>query len=187
MTLRTNAPYRHVALIDASGVSAEFDALSRVIPTIDFAHHEIHEGDSFFVLDYIDLTNGQVYDIQIATPDSADLAHMTFTFQSEAEATIIFYEAITATGGTPITAYNHYRDSATVAGVVLAHTPSVSNTGTRLVGWIQGSGKTSGGGATSRNEFILKRNKKYLLRITNSTTSNNWFQYALDWYEHGPE
>ncbi|MDA3802827.1 MAG: hypothetical protein PF488_02935 [Patescibacteria group bacterium] len=45
-------------------------------------------------------------------------------------------------------------------------------------------GKQAGGTVRANNEVVLKRNTKYLIRITNDTTSDNWVNYLADWYEH---
>lgn len=56
--------------------------------------------------------------------------------------------------------------------------------GTRLYVKKLGSNKAIGGTANRADEFILKDNIKYLLRITNDTVSNNWVNVNIDYYVH---
>jgi hypothetical protein len=42
----------------------------------------------------------------------------------------------------------------------------------------------TGGSVDRSDEVILKPNTKYLLRITNLSTSNNDINVGMTWYEH---
>jgi hypothetical protein len=65
------------------------------------------------------------------------------------------------------------------------HTPTVGATGTTVIReWHIGSGRSVGGGDRATQEFILKQNTKYLIRINNQTTNNNYMALKLSWYEH---
>ena len=62
--------------------------------------------------------------------------------------------------------------------------PTISAPGTLLTRRYVGSGKSSGGGTRDNNEFILKQNTAYLLRITEGNVANTNINWELDWYEH---
>lgn len=94
------------------------------------------------------------------------------------------YEGITSTEGTGITEFNRNRNSATEATCVVVHTPTVSNTGTLLRTKHFGTGKTAGVETHENDEWVLKQNTKYLIRLTNATTSANYCTLVLNWYEH---
>jgi hypothetical protein len=178
ITARTGASTYQVPLIDVA---------THVIKTIDNAHSEIHDGDAFFRKDWLDLTNGQVYDILCVTPDTARYAHIVVEFASELESNIKVYEGATASNnGTAITVFNRNRNSATNSTTLLYHTPTVAGgaEGTNIANYKIGSSRAVGGNEGSRLEIILKRNTKYLIRITNDTANANWFAFLADWYEH---
>ena len=163
------------------------DTISGAPITIPFEHHEIHEGDAFTASYAADLTNGQVFDILIVTPDSADLAHFVWAVDFELEGHVSIYEAPTATqAANPIVAYNRNRNGTPAAAtVVVTHSPTAVTVGTTLIRDAHaGAGKILSGSRADGREFILKANTKYLMRITNATANPNWISVWLDWYEH---
>lgn len=161
------------------------DPSTEAMPTVEYAHHEIHEGDHYFVKGWMDLTNGQVFDFLATTPDTLKWAHMLVEFGAEAESNITIYEGTTTSAdGTPVTAVNRDRNSSNTAGLVITHTPTVTGVGTQIASYKMGSMQKSGGTVRANAELILKQNTKYLIRITNDTALNNWLDYLADWYEH---
>ena len=95
------------------------------------------------------------------------------------------YEAVTTSNnGTTLDVFNRDRNSGSTATIIAFHTPTVTGTGTRIRCWHAGSGRNFGGGDRGSHEFILKQNTKYLFRITNATTNNNFMALKIDWYEH---
>lgn len=161
------------------------DFTTNAVNTVDYAHHEIHGGKHFFVKNWIDLTNGQVLDFLFVTADTLAWAHMIVHFNFQAEANVAIYEdTVVSANGTAVTSYNRNRNSANVAGALVYSTPTVTSVGTLLSAYKAGSGKAVGGEARGSAELVLKQNSQYLIRVTNDTTSNNWFDYLADWYEH---
>jgi hypothetical protein len=160
------------------------DTITHSLQYVDYAHHEIHSGSSFTVCHTADIGNGANMDVQITTPNTTTWAHLVYEFEGESEFDFNIYEAPTTTGGTTLDIFNRNRNSAATSTLSAVHTPSVSGTGTRINCFHAGSGKTIGGGDRGTHEFILKQNTKYLFRITNSTTNNNYMSLKLDWYEH---
>lgn len=177
--------YKRVELDDGLGNTIGVDKATRSIQTIDYAHHEIHEGDHYFVKGWMDLTNAQVFDFLATTPDTLKWAHMLVEFSAEAESHITIYEGTTTSAdGTAVTAVNRDRNSSNTAGLVVTHTPTITGVGTQIASYKMGSSQKTGGTVRANAELILKQNTKYLIRITNDTALNNWFDYLADWYEH---
>lgn len=168
-----------------TGIPLLIDPSTEAMPIVDYAHHEIHEGDHYFIKGWMDLTNAQVFDFLATTPDTLKWAHMVVAFSSEAESHITIYEGTTTSAdGTAVTAVNRNRNSSNTPGVVVTHTPTVTGVGTQIASYKMGSMQKAGGEVRGNNELVLKQNTKYLIRITNDTALNNWFDYLADWYEH---
>lgn len=157
------------------------------VVTIDYAHHEIHEGKHFVASDTVDLGNGAARNYIIISPDSTVEPHVVFNVISESETDIVEYETVTyAAPGTGIAAINRNRRSSNVATTLIYHTPTspvtTSATTIRTIHW--GSGRGVGGDGRGSYEFILKRNTAYMVTVTNATSSNNYISFWVDWYEH---
>lgn len=177
ITGQTNGTYRNVRLDEVTGY----------LTFIDVFHHHTHAGEAFISGDLIDLGNGAIRDILIVTPNTTYWAHMFITITTESETDLKVYEGTTASNnGTAITAFNKDRNSTSVATTLIFHTPTVApgSEGVMLPPMHWGSGKGVGGGERSSEEWVLKQNTKYLLRITNATTSANQTNTILRWYEH---
>lgn len=165
--------------------------------TMPVEHHEIHCGDSYECSYITDLSNGGVLDVLIIVPneglsethpgDSQETKqyHFKGTIATEAEATIEFFEGVTVSAnGTALDVYCRNRNFSAGDEIDMYHTPTVTGTGTRLVVAKSGSGRTVGGTVSRSDEFILKDNTMYLLRITNDVTTNEWVSVELNYYVH---
>ena len=165
----------------------KLDRATNSFQTITYEHHEIHAGSSFTADYTVELGNGAVIDILVVTPNTTKWAHMVYTVLCELETDMKIYEGATASNnGTGLTEFNRDRNSATAATTTAFHTPTVAGgaEGTLLRTKHFGTGRTAGAEAHDAHEWILKQNTKYLVRITNATTSNNWITIILNWYEH---
>jgi len=152
-------------------------------------HHEIHEGEHFFIQNYTKVGNVGVLNHTFLT--GAKDAHMTFEI-SGADAGFILQVYEGATGdsdGTVITPLNNKRDSLLASTVYMRENPA--NTAVTTATLIR-QGRFGAGGAVSTrvagnvqrgNEVILKKATKYLVRITNLSTSDNNINYTYQWYE----
>jgi len=160
-------------------------------------HHEIHCGDSYEMSYITDLGNGGVLDILIVVPNeelsetnpgdsqSTKQYHLKGIVSTEAEATIEFFEDTeVSANGTAIDVYCRNRNYSSGDEIDIYHTPTVTTTGTRLVIAKSGSGRSVGGTLGRSDEFILKDNTNYLLRISNNVTTNEWVSVSLDYYVH---
>ena len=162
------------------------DASTNSLQTISYEHHEIHSGSSFTTSYIADIANGANLDLLVVTPDSTAYAHLVYEVDVEKETQLMIYEAVTATAGDAVVAYNRNRvGTPDAATVVVTSTPTGITEGTTILrSRHMGSGKTIGGGDRGTHEFVLKPNTKYLFRLTNSTTSDNYMSVTLNWYEH---
>lgn len=163
------------------------DTLYAGAPVVmDVEHHEIHCGDSFVVTRSVDLGNGATDTLIINVPNEAvKLYHMTININTESESDFNIYEgATTAADGTTLTSYNRNRNNALTSSLVITHTPTTPSGGTLIYTEHWGAGKSSGGETRGQQEFILKNNTKYRVTITNSTTTNNYVSWKLNYYIH---
>ena len=169
---------------------AMVDGTTLSMKTIDYVHHEIHDGDFFSYTSTQDLTNGQVASFVVVTPNTTRWAHFGFSLSAESEFTLDMYEDATpAANGTLVTApvvINDNRNNATLHTTHIYHTPTLGggSKGTIIKKWHSGSGKQVGGSAGTTEELILKQNTKYWFDITNMTANNNFISWLVGWYEH---
>jgi hypothetical protein len=160
------------------------DALSGKLITIEYEHAQIHEGNMFTVLEVTDLGNGATRDLFVISPKTTRSAHLVWEIEHELETSISFYKDTTYSDiGTEVTSYNRNGNSYKVATTKVYHTPTVTDVGTLIATIQQGDGKKAGGSDRLANEFVLKQNTVYLVRITNLTANNNLIGVKLNWYE----
>lgn len=176
-----------------AGMLASFEAvkdpLTMLVGVIDTEHHEIHEGHHYFIQNYIEVAGSGVLNHTFLT--GAKDVHMTFSV-SGADAGLILQTYEGATGddnGTSITPLNNKRASTNLSTVTVRENP----TNTAVVGatLLRATRIGTGGAVAQRvagniqrgNEAILKKNTKYLIRITNLSSSANNISYDYSWYE----
>ena len=161
-------------------------------------HHEIHCGDSYEMSTIGDLGNGGVIDIIIIVPDEGVIDgdntgldqtikqyHFQGTIETESESTVEFYEGVkVSANGTLLDVFNRNRNSTNADELLMYSDATVIDTGTRLAIHKIGSGRATGGMQSRSDEFILKNDSIYLLRITNNVTTNNYYDVYLNYYVH---
>ncbi len=149
-------------------------------------HHEIHCGDSYELGRIVNLVNGASTDILIIVPNEAvKRFHFIWSLEAEGEATATLYEGATVSAnGTALSIFNRERNSSNVDYLGAYHTPTVTGTGTAIEQHKVGSGNKVGGSAGRADEWILKNNTTYLLRVANETAVNNWVDIKCDYYVH---
>lgn len=159
------------------------DPVSEIpVVVIDYAHHEIHEGEGRVLRNYIDLTNGQIYNIGFISTTGSYM-HLILAFGAEAESHVELWEGATfSASGSPVTPVNRNRFQADEADAKWFAGVTVAVSGTFLAAWKMGSGKNSSGEALERAEWILKKGTPYFIRLVNDTSSNNWLLYDIDYY-----
>jgi hypothetical protein len=154
--------------------------------TIDAVHAAVHTGDHFTAVYSATKNAAQSLDMCIITPDVDKEWHIIFTTSASDAGTLYLYkDSILADSGTAVTPANNNFNSATLPEATVGHTPTVTAVGTIVEQYNLGatSGPVRFGGTSSaRNEYILKRNSKYLVRYT-ATNNNTVISHIMAWYE----
>lgn len=142
--------------------------------TIDHAHHEIHEGDYWFADDIsTSLNSGGVYEWLLVTPNEDNFLHSLPQLVGTGEFETQSYEGVTTTtNGTEIALINRNRQIGGTTTFKFYKAPTGADiTGAILVRSVRvGSGKAIGD-ARSESELILKKNTKYLIRVTSRASA----------------
>lgn len=175
----------------------EFDPLFNAPLSIDIAHHEVHEGDSFslFVRE-VGVADTETVEILIQAPAVASPQKRIHLIAEHAASTAYLFDIVSgatySSGGAAATAVNRLGGSVKTTALQAAYTgttaANIATGGTPSTIWgeLLGAGKTAGGGSRGVNEWILEPNQSYLFKITSAGgggSSCNAF-IGLIWYEH---
>lgn len=163
------------------------DKVTKDIIVIPHPHQEIHEGYHFFYSDNITLANGAIQNYLLTTPNSKKTIHLSSNLEGSAITQFEIYEASDKVGTTLQTIYNNNRDSVITAELKIHKDITGGTTdGTRIIN-IKGGSSTNQSrasfSASQDNEIMLKKNTKYIIRVT-SGTDGNLINTMLSWYEH---
>ncbi len=160
---------------------------TRYLITIDIIHSKIHQGYGFHVDDLalaVDIASPKKY--LVITPDTSARAHMIFIIDTEPGVKFEFFEDTTVSAnGTALSIINYKRDSVTASVLQVFGGPTVTADGTRIFLWQSGTTTSSGrigGRIQHADEFILKQNAKYQVKITPLSNNTNVYIH-FDWYE----
>ena len=106
-------------------------------------------------------------------------------FNTESETDMKMYESPTyGTSGYYASIVNRNRNAGTSSQVFVYTSSTISGVGTLLLNRHWGSGNQIGGEHRGTNEFLLKQNEKYLVRVNNAAGGNNQINTEFEWYEH---
>jgi hypothetical protein len=157
-------------------VDSETDAVA----TIDYPHHERHEGKSWCAGGTAVLGNNALDMVTIQTSNTR--AHLLISAKGTAAGNVALYETVVSTGSAAKTMFNHDRNSARAPKITTQVTSILTTTGTAIWQDRFGAGQIAGGSTRTEGETILKTDTKYALVIQSNAASNGtaWF---LDWYE----
>lgn len=168
---------------------ADRDKKTGCLPVMNYEHHKVHAGDNYFYQDTVTLGAAGVQDYMITTPDSAVLIHFLYKIQHLKDVLIQLFEASDKTGTTAQTLFNSNRNSANVATLSVKKGTSGGTTdGTLLQPYLGGAAAGANvvsGISDHAQELMLKRNTKYILRIT-SVSAGCTCTAMMNWYEHTP-
>lgn len=161
------------------------DKTTGVLVMVDQVHTEIHEGTMFSVCNVTDLTSSGNMTFLLITPNSTNgLIHIVFDVETESEAEYQLWENSTiSNNGTAVTPINRNRSIATTAATKVFYTPTITSLGATLCTKHWGSGKGVGGGDRSIEEWVLKANTNYIIRVTNFTVNANHATLEMVWYQ----
>lgn len=156
---------------------------------IDYEHSKIHDGDAYYISTYWTVANAGVIDLGIEV--GANDAHFTYSVNSDqAGFTLLSYENVTFDAdGSLLNLRNNNRTSANASTLKIRYNPSnvVITSATEIRKAYCGTGGNastrSAGSINRNNEVIFKPGLKYLIRITNLSTSNNDIQFNAQYYE----
>jgi len=176
--------------------SAGIDDSTATLQTIEYPHHEIHEGNAFIAFAQATINSDATITIVIKTPNTAKWFHIVPFSRATGEANLCVYEGSTvdAETGSQLDIFNRNRNSSTESGSIDTSTatptpnkatldPTIGALGTCIYAEHFGSGQVTGGASVNRNEFDLAPNTVYSFQITSEAASNDC-DLILNWYEH---
>ena len=198
-----------VRLLDSRGraFGARLDAITGVPSGIDYAHHEIHDGN-FYCLHHLeaDFDKVDVIGILLTTPNTLNRFHMLAVVYAGSASLFEILEAPTLDAAnypsvfsTPMNRDRNSNNTSTVRSVRAApvvneysvkrpaDSSPVTADGTVIHAEMIGSSKQGGGaGARDNNEYILKQNTTYYFRLSGSAggADNSVGSIVLNYYEH---
>lgn len=169
-----------------------FDPLVHAVTVTPHEHRLIHDGMTFHATARVPtLADGASIDWLMSVP-AGSYPHMTtFEFQlSAGEVDIKTYEGVTTSAdGTPVTQWNRNRNSSNTPDLLMFSAPTVTDLGTefhdRYVPPTAG-GVGARAGTLAPNfgeEWILKPETKYLVRLTNNSGAAITLTGEALWYE----
>ena len=165
------------------------DTTTHAFNIVTNGHHEVHDGNAYWVSNNATLGNGEINTVAIQTPNTKKWLHLLLQVDSSAVATFDVLESVTSVAnGAAITPQNFNRNSTNTSGATakvgdtVGADALVPTGGTSI--WTETLGVK--GIVTSRvnaSELVLLQNSLYLFRVTNDATANNC-TILLIWYEH---
>lgn len=180
--------------------SARLDKMTHGLITIDYAHHEIHDGSHYYsgISDQLTQTSEHI-DISLATPgwtpSSNDDYDTTFhlvisNWFSQACSFQAWEDVSSVSGGTVVVPQNHNRNTLyhnktsklTVTRGALARTGGTSFLGPSYMGL-----RSEVHEARNEAEFILKPASLYVFRLTQLVNGANNCGIRAEWYETTPK
>lgn len=160
------------------------------VVTIDYEHHEIHEGKHFFIKNWQDVEETDTsLQYSFITPNSSTQIHARVILFGEAEFDVEIWECATlAENGTLLTPINNFRNSTYKNKLLPFSDPSVSDPGTLIWAEKLGSARGNVGVNDGLNyEIIAQPDCAYLFNITKQTSGTHYVDIDFFWYEEGIE
>ena len=189
-TYENSAEARRVTITDGDGNNINIDEPTLSISTIDYEHHEVHQGSHYYLTDYTTLASDATLKFVVTTPNTTEWTHFTFALDSTGQTTVITYEdsTVPSTDVTPIVPFNNNRNSVNTSGLTVGTVVAfASSDGTKIAGRSFGieanPAQIRGGNAERSKELVLKQNSTYVIAIA-SQSATNIVSYDASWYEH---
>jgi len=174
-------PDGHIASVNGGGA----------LTTILEAHHEIHEGNYYYIKNLTAVGAGDSLDFLFVIADDI-VPHVQWQLASESEANFYLYENVEVSdNGTPETVFNCNRNSSNTASMRAYSKPILaggelgdgSQGGILISASVVGSGKETTANRITTYELIGKAGTTYWVRLTNVSSSTSWIDYDFNWYE----
>ena len=155
--------------------------------TIDKAHHEIHEGDHYFVTRSTAAASATDVMCVLLTTPATKRIHYTGSYGGSGAivAHLVENPTVAVTSKVALVEFNSDRASTKAATVVAVKISSTDlSAGTTLQKTVLGGGLQgrTGGSLAERTELILKQSEDYAILIDSDAASNN-IAYIGTWYE----
>lgn len=168
-------------------INSPVDLTTGAIETIDYAHHEIHEGSSYMISGEQILGNGATYTYIFDTNNmSGKWVHILLNVRGVGEGNAILYENITYVGGTPNGVKNRNRNYPNDNQLIVTEGATLLTSQVVVLEEHFGAGKNLGGENRNTDEIILRTNETYAYQITSETNSND-MSWIYNWYENTPK
>ena len=173
-------------------IKEPIERVTEALKQIETDHAYIHDGLFYEVFLQFTLATTATKYISLQTPEELYIHYRNEKVVSSGDkVTIELFEdaVLNATpGGTPLTPFNHNRLTTHTSGTTVLDGPTVDAEGTKIAQAFIGGGTSQGqarsGDDTSQaNEWVLKRDTTYLIKITNDSTGDNTIQVNPIWYE----
>lgn len=151
-------------------------------------HHEIHEGNHYFITGFQTVDDGDSITFGITTAPDGTKAHVNTFIEGTSQIEIYVYEASVFTGGVPVTALNNNRNSSKTSMMTLVASPTVSDLGNLLRATSSGKAGINPAAANQQGiqardrELILNANTTYIFQ-TISKDDGNIISFEASWYE----
>lgn len=166
------------------------DDMTDVLNIIDYPHHEVHDGNHYYIEGFIELSTGEKYFVKLETPDTEKWSHFKWEIVSVGVLTTTLDETASEgmAGGSDITPLNNNRNSdnesgMTITGDTSSCTSYVTRISNQKFGVASNPTKATGGGESREDEIILKQGTVYCRSFT-SGSDNNIINFKASWYEH---
>jgi len=173
-----------------SGPKSSIDGITNAQVTIGYPHHEIHEGDHYYIEGWTELDADDSLFVKMVTPDTTIWAHFRWVIGGTGITITTFDEDATGgmTGGSSVTPINNNRNSINTSEIVITSgvtnaTSFTTRLGNTKFGTATSPQRAIGDGSSREDEIILKQNTTYL-RTFISETDNNFVSFKAYWYEH---
>jgi len=186
----TAAEPGYMVITDEDGAPADVNG-SGSLTVILAAHHEIHEGNYYYVKNFVSLAAGNSVEFLFIV-DSNKVPHVQWHLASDAEAEFYMYEDVdVSSNGTPVTTFNANRNSLNTATMLAYSGPTLAGGslgdggqgGTLITVATVGSGKATTQNRNTTYELIGKASTKYWVKLTNTSSQTSWIDYDFNWYE----
>lgn len=176
--------------MNLSGANGSTDFVTRSEKEITIEHANIHEGLFYSASDiFVSINSAATYSIGILTSNDCYVHYRNERLSTSADKLkITLYEGSTVSGGTTVSAINHNRISSNVSSITIKKGITITSAGTTISTSYIGGGvnqgqNRSGGDTTGNNEFVLKRNTQYAIKLENGSSSTNIINIEPIWYE----
>ena len=179
---KSQGPYRECRL----------NKSTHALISISYEHHEIHDGNSYFVFGNATLNTNNTLSVAITTPDTTEEQHIIIDVRVTDAATFAWISGVTSyTGGNAYTPINRNTRSSNTSNVVCkrgwtGNNPLVLTGGTTKYTEIANSSKGVIWDRQSGEEIVLPRNSIEVFRAT-SLANGNTMNILINWYEHTPK